>query len=96
MTNPKSRLDFSTLQEEHFQEMLRRADGLAEEDVGALTAAGLSLGNVQERIWNSYWGRGADDIDYFEKLMHLRVEDVRTLLSPDSSLCQGIHPSETH
>ena len=74
--------------------MLRRADGLAEEDVGALTAASLSLGNVQERIWNSYWGRGEDDIDYFEKLMHLRVEDVRTLLSPDSSLCQGMHPSE--
>ena len=74
--------------------MLQRAEGLADEDRRALSASGLSLGNVQERVWNSYWGRGEDDIDYFEKLMTLRVEDIRKLLSPDSSLSQGLHPSE--
>ena len=74
--------------------MLQRAEGLADEDRRALSASGLSLGNVQERVWNSYWGRGEDDIDYFEKLMNLRVEDIRKLLSPDSSLSQGLHPSE--
>ena len=74
--------------------MLQRAEGLADEDRRALSASGLSLGNVQERVWNSYWGRGEDDIDYFEKLINLRVEDIRKLLSPDSSLSQGLHPSE--
>ena len=74
--------------------MLQRAEGLADEDRRALSASGLSLGNVQERVWNSYWGRGEDDIDYFEKLMNLRVEDIRKLLSPDSSLSQGLHGSE--
>ena len=74
--------------------MLQRAEGLADEDRRALSASGLSLGNLQERVWNSYWGRGEDDIDYFEKLMNLRVEDIRKLLSPDSSLSQGLHPSE--
>ena len=75
--------------------MLQRAEGLAEKDRGALSASGLSLGNFQERVWNSYWGRGGEnEIDYFEKLMHLRVEDIRKLLSPDSSLSQGLHGSE--
>ena len=75
--------------------MLQRAEGLAEEDRRALSASGLSLGNFQKRVWNSYWGRGGDnEIDYFEKLMHLRVEDIRKLLNPDSSLSQGLHGSE--
>ena len=71
-----------------------RAEDLTNEDRRALSASGLSLANVQERVWNSYWSREENDIDYFEKLLHFRVKDIRRLLSPDSNLSQGMHSSE--
>ena len=74
--------------------MLQRAEDLTNEDRRALSASGLSLANVQERVWNSYWSREENDIDYFEKLLHFRVKDIRRLLSPDSNLSQGMHSSE--
>ena len=70
-----------------------------------LRASGFSLTNMQKRVYDSYWrvARGdgenaaAESSDYgdcFEKMLRLKIADLRRLMHPLASGAQGTHPAE--
>ena len=74
--------------EAEFQDMLRRAGAHCVQRHTALC-------NVQQRLYDSYWGRaGLDEADCFAPMSRLLVTDIRRLLHSRYSQVQGLHSSE--
>ena len=76
-----------------FQQMIQRA-ALSEEQRQTL-AASLTVENIRERTYQSYWGLGGlSEADCYGPMAQLQIQDLRRLIHPEYSRVQGLHITE--
>ena len=81
--------------EDDFQSMVRRASLSDATKARLLDDLRLSLGNVQQLMYDSYWGRdGLEEADVYEPMGALKMRDLRRLVHPIFEQVQGMHPAE--
>jgi hypothetical protein len=78
--------------EDEFQQMIARST-LSSGEKAALTSS-ISLVNVQERTFQSYWRLDGMAGEHFDAMLQLEMRDIRRLLHPDTSRVQGVHSVE--
>jgi len=76
-----------------FQQMIERST--MSEQVKSHMISSLSLQNLQNMVYNSYWKLGGlRQRDYYDPMHELSMKDLRRLMHPKYSHAQGYHPAE--